>query len=360
MEISAQRRIKGALLREMLRHAGGFHEEAIAPVTGTDTETAYRSRLELHVAWGAGPQLGFSARGSHRTVPIHQCLLALPPIQRWIPILREMLRRTGASEVGRVEISCDSPGEEITVLLWAGGRLSRATASRLRKAASKEEGLRGLYFAHRRGGTIQPLWERASDDPGVRFSVPGPPESEKELTLTAWPGVFRQVNPEINRLLIGQILQWVRESGGRRLLELHAGMGNLSLPLALETEEVMAVESNPRAVENAQYNARRLGIRNIIWRRSPAKRAVRDLLREGKRFHTLILDPPRQGAREVLEGILEMKPDHIFYVSCDPPTLARDLRILLQGGHYRVIRVLPLDMFPQTYHVETLSWLQRG
>jgi 23S rRNA (uracil1939-C5)-methyltransferase len=202
------------------------------------------------------------------------------------------------------------------------------------------------------------LWEREKKSPGVFYSVPNPNRSG-ELILEAWPGIFRQVNPFANFLLISTILSWIEDVLSERILELYSGMGNLTFPISHLAKEVVAVEVNPFAVENAQANARRNETRNIRWIRGSTKGVMQRLLKAGEFFDLVILDPPRSGAWDILEEITTLAPDRMIYISCDPATLSRDLRFLQQNGSYCVERTIPLDMFPQSFHLESITLLQR-
>ena len=135
----------------------------------------------------------------------------------------------------------------------------------------------------------------------------------------------------------------------------YAGAGNLSLPLARRAGAVIAVERTPTSVEAARENARRLGITNLELATGPTETVLRGWTKRGLRLDTVVLDPPRSGAAEAMPALLALAPSRIVYVSCNPATLARDLKTLSRG--YRVELVQPIDIFPQTYHVEAVALL---
>jgi 23S rRNA (uracil1939-C5)-methyltransferase len=144
---------------------------------------------------------------------------------------------------------------------------------------------------------------------------------------------------------------------GDRLLELFAGAGFFTLALARRFTRVVAVESNPRAAEDLRRNAADAGLRGVEVRERRVERA--DSLRDTGRPDAALLDPPRTGvSRAVLDALVTLAPSKVVYLSCDPATLSRDLRLLLQRGH-RLRRVEAFDLFPQTPHVEVLAVLER-
>jgi 23S rRNA (uracil1939-C5)-methyltransferase len=165
-------------------------------------------------------------------------------------------------------------------------------------------------------------------------------------------GTFTQVNPEANRILVQTVLELAQPLEGRSVLDLYSGAGNLSLPLAEAGARVTAVEQSAGAAADAAAAAERRGLDAYRVLNERAESAARALSANGESFDLVVLDPPRSGARELMEPILALRPQSIVYVSCDPATLARDLAELSRG--YRVDRVQPIDMFPQTYHVETV------
>jgi 23S rRNA (uracil-5-)-methyltransferase RumA len=155
------------------------------------------------------------------------------------------------------------------------------------------------------------------------------------------------------------VLEHAAVAQHHRVADLYAGAGNLSLPLARRAGAVVAVERTPTAVEAARENAHRLGITNLELATGPTETVLRGWTKRSLRLDTVVLDPPRSGAAEATSGLLALAPSRIVYVSCNPATLARDLKTLARG--YDVALVQPIDIFPQTYHVEAMALLvKRG
>ena len=190
----------------------------------------------------------------------------------------------------------------------------------------------------------------------VSFAPPFAEFETRELSLTVRGEVYRynaEAFFQINPSLLGPLIEFaLGDASGESALDLYSGVGLFTLPLARQFQKVTAVEANPVAVRFARrnlqdaalINARVIAAGVAEWFRGAARRDVEFVL----------LDPPRAGAESVvIKGILDLRPQQISYVSCDPATLARDLRKLMSGG-YRVVDIMGFDLFPQTHHVETV------
>ncbi|MEK4026223.1 23S rRNA (uracil(1939)-C(5))-methyltransferase RlmD [Sporosarcina sp. FSL W7-1283] len=170
---------------------------------------------------------------------------------------------------------------------------------------------------------------------------------------------FYQVNPVQTEVLYQQALDYAGLTGDETVIDAYCGIGTISLFLAKQAKEVYGVEIVPQAIQDAKRNAELNGITNTHFEAGAAEDVIPKWYAEGKLFDVLVVDPPRKGCDEkLLETILKYKPGKVVYVSCNPGTLARDLRILEDGG-YRTKEVQPVDMFPHSSHVECVSLLQR-
>ena len=176
------------------------------------------------------------------------------------------------------------------------------------------------------------------------------------LELQVRPNTFFQVYTESAEALLQVITQQLNLQGDEVLVDAYCGIGTLTLPLARALQQAIGLEVQPEAVEQAQLNAQRNGINNVTFRVGP----VEKLLPQLERIPDIVLlDPPRKGCdRVVIETLLRITPLRIVYVSCKPATLARDLKMLCQGG-YRLVNVQPADFFPQTAHVECAAFLMK-
>ncbi len=168
---------------------------------------------------------------------------------------------------------------------------------------------------------------------------------------------FYQVNPEQTKVLYDQALKYAGLSGKETVIDAYCGIGTISLFLAQQAKKVYGVEIVPEAIEDAKRNAKLNEIENVEFAVGEAETVIPKWYEDGVKADVLVVDPPRKGCDEtLLQTIIEMKPKKVVYVSCNPATLARDLRILEDGG-FKTAEVQPVDMFPQTMHVEAVAVL---
>ena len=175
------------------------------------------------------------------------------------------------------------------------------------------------------------------------------------------PLSFYQVNPEQTERLYGKALEFAGLTGGENVWDLYCGIGTISLFLAQKAGKVHGVEIIPAAIENARENAERNGFTNTEFFVGKAEEVLPQWYREhGEKADVIVVDPPRKGCDPaLLDVMLQMDPERIVYVSCDSATLARDLKILTGENRYQIKTIQPVDMFPQSVHVETVCLLSK-
>jgi 23S rRNA (uracil1939-C5)-methyltransferase len=179
------------------------------------------------------------------------------------------------------------------------------------------------------------------------------------LTFKISPLSFFQVNPAQTEILYSKALEYAGLTGRETVIDLYSGIGTISLFLARSAAKVYGIEEVPQAVQDAWENARINGIANVEFITGKAEEVIPKLVDSGLRADVVVLDPPRKGCEAgVLEALIRMAPQRIVYVSCNPATLARDLKLLTEQ-EYRVIEVQPVDMFPHTTHVECVTLMSR-
>jgi 23S rRNA (uracil1939-C5)-methyltransferase len=170
---------------------------------------------------------------------------------------------------------------------------------------------------------------------------------------------FYQINPDQTKVLYDQALQYAELNGDETVIDAYCGIGTISLFLAQKAKKVYGVEIVPEAIEDARRNAELNNIHNAEFAVGKSEDVIPEWKKQGVTPDVIVVDPPRKGCdEELLKTIIEMKPKRVVYVSCNPATLARDLRILEDGG-FKTVEVQPVDMFPQTTHVEAVVKLER-
>jgi 23S rRNA (uracil1939-C5)-methyltransferase len=201
-----------------------------------------------------------------------------------------------------------------------------------------------------------PISVASAGKDGRGFNMIGSPYLVHEVRGRAFqvsPASFFQVNTPQAERLVGLVLEALGLSGGETVLDLYCGVGLFSAFIAPVANRVIGVEAFPPAVRDAEVNLDEFN--NVELYEAPVEVALEHIAEEMLDNVRVVLDPPRAGCdKEVIQQVLRIKPKRIVYVSCDPATLARDARRLAAGG-YRLISAQPLDMFPQTFHVETVA-----
>lgn len=190
--------------------------------------------------------------------------------------------------------------------------------------------------------------------PGIEIRLEG--ESAVIRSEPEEEGSFQQVNSAQNANLIQRVLQALKLQGNEAVLELFAGEGNFTFPMAKQSQSVTAVELSSASIQKAEKKSQNLRIKNIEWIEASGYRALQMLQDRKGLFQRVLLDPPRKGALEVLQGIRDLGIPEIVYVSCDPATLARDAKQLTALGYEHQFSQA-IDMFPHTYHVESVTKL---
>jgi len=332
----AQRDAKAAIVAEQLARTAGVRDAEVLPTLAA-RDWQYRARITLVVE---GRRAGYHRARSHHLLEVEDCPIADPVLSAHLDAARDW--------VGALRVSL----RRVSLAVAPGGVVFTAIASALpgthdlevtTELLARMPTVRGAVLADARA-------ERrlVAGDPRVRVAL------EPGLDLEVPADVFTQVNPDANRLLVASVIALGGFAPGERVLDLYAGAGNFTLPIARRGALVVGVERNPVAAAAGPRNALRLGLGGVAFETG----AVHDVLarRAPGSVDAVVLDPPRAGAADAIAALVALRSRRIVYVSCDPATLARDVRLLAAHG-YRVARVQPIDLFPQTFHVETVTSL---
>ena len=354
---------KGQRVRDALERVGGVHLE-LPPVLGAESPLRYRNKVQFPVSRGkCGLSIGFYRPRSHDVVDTEDCLLQPEAdtalrlaFKGWmedfqIPAYDEC---TGRGLIRHLYIRTNRAGEALCCVVANGKELPHTgeLSGALRAAVPKLAGL--VLNVNLRdtnvilGDAYRTLWGRDWLEEELcgltfRLSVPS----------------FFQINRDQTERLYQLALEFAGLTGEETVLDLYCGIGTISLCLARRAGHVIGAEVVPQAVEDARANALRNGVTNAEFFCGDAGEVAARLAGQGVRPQVICVDPPRKGlAPEVPAVLSSMAPDRIVYVSCDPATLARDVKRLEELG-YRAVQAQPVDLFPRTAHVETVVLLSQ-
>lgn len=329
---------------EVFQRIGGVQpDEWLAPLEGPLWGYRRRARLAVKYVDKKGRVLvGFRERGKPYVADIRRCEVLDVRVGHRLEDLAALIESLEARQsIPQIEVAAGDT--DVCLVFRHLEMLGAADVEALRKFG-QDSGL-WVYLQPAGLDSIYPLEEHA---PVLRYALP-----EYAVDLEFTPVDFVQVNAELNRRMITQALELLALAPGERVLELFAGLGNFTLPLARSGARVVAVEGEASLVERGRANARRQGL--------DADYHVADLFEPqadapwlSQGFDKLLLDPPRAGAEEILPAVLAQKPARIVYVSCHPASLARDAKIIAGAG-YRMSQAGIMDMFPHTGHVESIA-----
>ncbi|GAF08759.1 23S rRNA (uracil(1939)-C(5))-methyltransferase RlmD [Paenibacillus pini] len=325
----------------------------------------YRNKAQVPIGEMEGGLVGgFYARGSHRIIDMEACLIQHESNDEVVARVKDIGRSLGISAYDEltgkgllrhvvVKVAFHT-GEMMVVLVTNGDKIPQldtwikeiraqlpSVVSICQNVNTKET---NVIF----GDITRVLWGRE-----VIYDYIG----DVKFAISARS--FYQVNPAQTEVLYGKTVEYAGLSGQETVIDAYCGIGTISLFLAQHAKHVYGVEIVPEAIEDARANAQLNDMNNVEFEVGASEVVIPRWKQQGIEADVIVVDPPRKGCDpQLLETILEMKPERVVYVSCNPSTLARDLRVLEDGG-YRTVEVQPVDMFPHTVHVESVAVLYR-
>ncbi|WP_409296759.1 23S rRNA (uracil(1939)-C(5))-methyltransferase RlmD [Peribacillus sp. SCS-26] len=363
MSYEGQLKFKEKQVREVLTRIGKLQDVKVHPIIGMDKPTHYRNKAQVPVGEEEGVLIaGFFKPRTHEIVDAAESIIQDPVINKTVQTVKEICSELGIpayneethkgvlrhimARFGRVT------GEVMVVIITRTAelpfkeRIIEEIQNRVPNVKSIIHNINSKRTNVIFGDTTNTLWgsEVIYDSIGdIKFAI-----SARS---------FYQVNPEQTKVLYDKALEYAGLTGEENVIDAYCGIGTISLFLAQKAQKVFGVEIVPEAIEDAKRNAELNDIQNVEFSVGEAEVVIPDWYREGNAADVLVVDPPRKGCDEaLLQTIIDMKPKKVVYVSCNPATLARDLRVLEDGG-YKTVEVQPVDMFPQTMHVESCTLL---
>jgi len=346
LDATAQLAAKQAQLLEDLSRIGRVSpERVLPPLRGPVWGYRRRARLGVKYVHKKGRVLaGFREREKPYLADLQHCEVLLPALRSLPQALAALVEGLSVRErVPQVEVAV---GDAATALVFrvmeepSDEDLQRLEAFGLRLGAQ-------IYLQPGGIASVRPL--RADAAP-LRYGI-----EPFDLCIEFGPLDFVQVNSEINTGMVGAALAALEVAPGERVLDLFCGLGNFTLPLARRAAWVVGVEGDDGLVARARANAAANGVDNVAFHSANLFEPAKFGDWSAGRYDRVLLDPPRAGAREVVERMASWRPRRVVYISCHPGSLARDAGILVETQGYRLMAAGVMDMFPHTTHVESIA-----
>ena len=343
---------KRLILEDTLRRIGKISDVLVSPVIPSPRPFGYRQVLRMGI--GEGPDglfLGFFESGTQQLLPVDTCFLVDEKLGSVMDSVRSSLRSLviEGMNLESVEIRW-SRLEEGGLLVFRGRAVTKEHVERLMHACSEIANIKGLIY-ERADAPEHESRRRVRHEPIVR-GADHVWEAFKGLRLKMGYRSFMQANWDVFQLLGKMIEEWLGNLKGQRILELYAGTGPLGLSLSSQGARVTCVEGNPFAIQDARESLRMNAITGCRVRISSVESYLMTV--KSGAYDVILLDPPRAGLNPtIIDRLGILRVPKLFYLSCDAPSLARDIKLLCEKG-YIVQRMQPFDMFPQTAHLETL------
>lgn len=342
--LDLQRESKASVLEHLIRRETGVTVSAKPVILGPEYGYRRRARLGLHYQVKQRQLvMGFRQNQSNELVAIKECPVLRPELEQLLQPLSQCLNNLKAvKRLGHVELVLADNGP--LMILRHLDPLKREDKEKL-CAFSVQHNV-AVYLA-----ADETSLESLNQPPEPWYQVGG-------LKLVFSPRDFIQVNDQVNQQMVAQAMEWLDLQPNDRVLDLFCGMGNFTLPIGRVVQSVVGVEGVATLVANGQYNARLNNLDNISFCHENLEADIHHQPWAKLGFNKVLLDPARAGAAGVMSHIVELAPEKVVYVSCNPTTLARDSKILLEAG-YQIISVRMLDMFPHTGHLESMALFSR-
>ncbi len=364
IKYKAQLEIKRGFIESAMRRIGGFSGFVCDDMLGMDTPYRYRNKCILPIGadQSGTPQSGFYARRSHDIIPVDDCPAGGEINKSITRAVIEYMTENSVSAydetrhagvVRRVFIRSARASGEIMVAVSVNASGLPRRERLIKRLRDVSDNIVSIYININKGRNNNVLGKENKLIYG-----------KKEITDTLCgisfgisPHSFFQINPIMTEKLYSRALEYAAISEKDKVLDVYCGIGTISLAAAKLADSVIGVEIVEQAVINARANAAANGIENAVFFAESAESAVPRLMEQGAAPDIVILDPPRKGSDEAtLRAIASVLPKRIIYVSCNPATLARDVKFLAEYG-YAPERCTGVDMFPHTCHVETVCQL---
>lgn len=363
-----QKKSKAELLKETLIRLGGIPQPPVNPIIVGPHDFRYRNKIQIPFGLKSGKLVaGFFAPGTHDIVEFEDCLIQPElSVKLFQAVKRYALQANWAPYdedrhrgwIRHVLIRTNEAGQAFVAIVATSENFPDRNRF-IENMRAEFPQIIGLHLNIQRGKThaiLGPFWKKLWGADRIEEQMAG-------LKLSYSPGSFFQVNTQAAERLYGEALRQLEPTKENVVLDIYCGVGALTFLAAQKAKFAVGIEEAPSSIRDAGFNAQQNKIPNIKFIQGSAERSMfqpEKLVGDTAHGNKLLVmvDPPRSGCKpEVLSALLRMKPRRIVYVSCNPATLARDIKIL--SPHYQLTQATPVDLFPQTSHIEAVAQLDR-
>lgn len=369
LKYEAQLKYKTGVVKDALKRIGKIEDVVIHDAIGMQTPLNYRNKAQFPVGLADGkPILGFYAKRSHEIIDNKECGIQDPVSNGIREIVRDFIieneisvydETTQKGLIRHLMVRSGFKTGEVMVVVVINGRDIPKRQELVEKLIAVDLGqnsdgkafkVTSVFLNINKKDTNVILGEKNIKIYGSNTIT----DYIGKYKFNISPHSFFQVNPVQTEVLYGKALEYAALTGKETVFDLFCGIGTISLFLSEKAKKVYGVEVVEAAMLDARKNAEVNGVHNAEFIVGEAEKVIPEIYESGVRADVVVVDPPRKGCDEVLlKTLVDMQPERIVYVSCNPSTLARDLNYL-EGNGYKAVEVQPVDMFPWTYHVEAI------
>lgn len=367
LDATAQIEAKQHSLEGDIKHIGkATPEKMLPPLMGPTWGYRHKARLSVkYVIKKERVLVGFNEKGTRYVADMDSCEVLTPEVSALIVPLQEMIAQLSIRDkIPQLELAVGEPNAEPNVDAAHTGK-NIVLIFRIMEALTETDEVMLEAFADQHHvniwtqtkgpDTVKPFYPLNA--PSLQYSL-----DEFELKYPFKPNEFTQVNPEINQMMVSRAMELLAPKAGERIADFFCGIGNFTLPIARSGAQVFGYEGLDNLVARAVESAALNGLEaNTAYDVSDLFQMTPESLTGLGRFDKWLIDPPRDGAFDLVKAIDERNaPDSIVYVSCNPATLARDIDVLVNQKGYKLSATGVINMFPHTAHVESIAWFTKG
>ena len=366
LSYEGQLKMKHDTVVNHLKRIGHIEDANVLPTIGMQNPSRYRNKTQVPFGYADGKVVaGFYQKRSHEIINMQSCLIQTDISDQIVETMRQLCQELeidpyneslNLGVLRHVIVRVGFKTEEIMVTLVTRTHEIPNSELLIQRLVSKYPKINSI------AQNVNPKVTNVifGDETRILYGESYIYDEMNGIRFAISPRSFYQVNPIQTETLYSKAVEYAQLSGNEIVFDAYCGIGTITLFLAQHAKQVYGVEIIPEAIEDAKMNARLNGFENTQFAVGKSEEIIPAWIENGIVPDVIVVDPPRKGCdRSLLDTMLEAAPDRIVYVSCDSSTLARDLRVLIDGG-YKLEVVQPVDMFPQTAHIECVAKLVRA